>query len=84
MKRTAIYPLKLPLVDELVSQHGPPGSPEVVVGVEDVWRSVESVPGRDLNIRDNPNKELFMLYLEASDGDLGSLPVEELGQYEVT
>ena len=84
MKWTAIYPLKLPLVDELVSQHGPPGAPEVVVGVEDVGRSVESVPGRDLNIRDNLNKELFTSYLEASDGDLGSLPVEELGQYEVT
>ena len=48
MEWDPILPPDLPLVDRLISQHGPPGSPEVVVGVKDVGRSVESVPGRDL------------------------------------
>ena len=48
MELSAVCPGDLPLVDRLVGQHGPPGAGEVVVGVEDVGRSVESVPGRDL------------------------------------
>ena len=59
----------LPFVDPSVSQHGPPGSPEVVVGVEDVLGSEDGV--------------LFG-HFECGDCYLSFRIVEKLREYEVT
>ena len=50
----------LPLVDEAVSQHGPPGALQVVVSVEDVLGSHHGVPCRDLLF--DINSEIYNIY----------------------
>ena len=39
---------EFPLVDHAIRQHGPPGAPEVVVGVQDIGRGVDGVTGGHL------------------------------------
>ena len=34
---------EFPLVDHAIGQHGPPGAPQVVVGVQDIRRGVDCV-----------------------------------------
>ena len=50
----------LPLVDEAVSQHGPPGALQVVVSVEDVLGSHHGVPCRDLVF--DIKSEIYSIY----------------------
>ena len=50
----------LPLVDEAVSQHGPPGALQVVVSVEDVLGSHHGVPCRDLVF--DLKSEIYSIY----------------------
>ena len=60
---------QLPFVDPTVSHHGPPGSPEVVGGVEDVLGREDAV--------------LFG-HFESGDCYLGFRIVEKLGEDVVT
>ena len=41
---------ELPLVDYAICQHGPPGAPQVVVGVQDIGRCVDGVTGGHLTL----------------------------------
>ena len=50
MERLSV-PLQFSLVDELIREHRPPGSSQVVVGVQHMRRSVESVELWNLKIK---------------------------------
>ena len=78
--------LQFSLVDELIREHRPPGSSQVVVGVQNMRRSVESVElwnlqikKKKINISKMKNK---LIYLEARESDLSFIFIEELGDEE--